>query len=157
MKENEERLIGICGLYCGTCPSYLAWKENDTEELEKRAAELKYSLEELCCNGCLSDNVMPLCEQCPHGFRDCAEEHKVTWCFECAEFPCSRLEDFKDVHVVHGISHHETVIEELQYMKQFGTKAWLEKMQRENSCPKCSKMLYWYRRDCPRCGTSVRR
>lgn len=156
MDHKDEKLIGICGLYCGTCPSYLAWKTNDIEVLHRRAEEYGYTVEQLCCEGCLSDNLMPLCEECPHGFRACAEEHGVTWCFECSAFPCARLESFKDVHVVGGISHHEHVVEELEYMRQHGTEAWLEKIERENRCPGCGTMLYWYLRRCLTCGANVR-
>ncbi|MEJ2738887.1 MAG: DUF3795 domain-containing protein [Dehalococcoidia bacterium] len=42
---------------------------------------------------------------------------KITWCFQCDEFPCTRLEDFLNIHIVNGISHHAHVIDNLQYMK----------------------------------------
>jgi hypothetical protein len=37
MKKDDWKLIGICGIYCGDCPSYLANQTNDFGELETRA------------------------------------------------------------------------------------------------------------------------
>jgi len=156
MEKDGQKLVGICGIYCGTCPSYLAPRENDVAELERRSKELGYTIEELRCDGCHSDKVMPSCVECRPGFRKCASEHGVTRCFECADFPCQRLEDFKHVHIVDGISHHEHLIEELQYIKDNGTDAWLEKMDGEGRCPQCGKLLYWFVRDCPDCHTHIK-
>jgi hypothetical protein len=151
MEKDAWKLVGICGIYCGSCPSYLAQQENDIAELEKRAAEMNLPVEEVRCDGCHSDRVMPTCVECRHGFRQCAREHGVTWCFECTDFPCQRLEDFKDVHVVDGISHHEHLIEELQYLKEHGMEYWLEKKDREGRCLRCGQRLYWFARICPEC------
>jgi hypothetical protein len=156
MEKDDWKLVGICGIYCGTCPSYLASRENDAAELERRSKEMGYTIEELHCDGCHSDKVMPSCIECRPGFRKCASEHGVTWCFECADFPCQRLEDFKNVHIVDGISHHEHLIEELQYIKDRGIESWLEKMGREGRCPRCGKRLYWFVRDCPDCHAFIK-
>ena len=34
-KEDLRKLVGICGIYCGTCPIYLAHRENDVECLDE--------------------------------------------------------------------------------------------------------------------------
>jgi hypothetical protein len=80
----------------------------------------------------------------------------VTWCFQCREFPCPRLWDFRDVHIVNGISHHAHVIEDLQYMKEHGMEQWVEEQERAGQCPNCGKRLYWFARECPTCHASVR-
>ena len=113
MEQDVSKLVGICGLYCGTCPSYLAYRKKDIEYMEKRSQEEGCSLDELRCDGCLSDNVSVHCKDCRHGFRACAADKQENWCFECDEFPCQRLKDFTGVHVVNGISHHEHVIDDL--------------------------------------------
>ena len=156
MEKDVWKLVGICGIYCGTCPSYLAQQQNDIAELEKRAGAMNFTVEETRCNGCHTDKVMPTCVECRHGFRKCAREHGVTWCFECVDFPCQRLEDFRHIHVENGISHHEHLIDELQYMKDNGMEAWLDKKDREGRCPSCGKLLYWFVRDCPDCNTHIK-
>jgi len=150
-KKRIKDLVGICGIYCGTCPKYLAPRGRDTAFLEKTSQESGLPLEKIRCDGCLSDNVYPSCRDCRHGFRRCAEEHGVTWCFQCLEFPCSRLRGFLPIHVVNGVSHHARLIEELEYLKAHGIEKWVEKQEKAGSCPACGKTLYWYARECPAC------
>ena len=156
MRQDASKLVGICGLYCGTCPSYLAYQENDVEEIERTSQRLGIPIEEVRCDGCLSGRVRPRCVDCKPGFRRCATEKKVTWCFQCPDFPCQRLRDFTNVHIVNGISHHAHVIDDLQYMKEHGIEQWLEKQDRAARCPQCGKKLYWFSRVCPGCHTNVR-
>ena len=155
MKESKDLLVGICGLYCGTCPRYLAYQDQDMDELQKMAASDKVPVETIRCDGCLSDNVYSDCRDCRHGFRRCAEEKKVTWCFQCGDFPCQRLEDFSKKHVVNGICHHKKVVENLQFMKDHGTGEWIKQQDKEAACPNCGKILYWYALKCPRCAAPV--
>lgn len=119
---------GICGLFCGTCPFFPA-----------------------DCDGCLSDRVHPDCADCRHGFRDCAAAHKVTRCFECTDFPCSRLEDFSKIHIVNGICHHTHVIEDLKFMGEQGVQAWVDQQTQMHTCPSCGKLIIWYEQKCPDC------
>jgi hypothetical protein len=156
MTEDIRKKVGICGLYCGTCPSYLAYQKNDVELLEKMSKERGISVEEMRCEGCLSDKLAPHCVDCRHGFRKCASEKQVTWCFECEDFPCQRLEDFRNVHIVNGISHHEHIIEENEYIKAHGLEKWVEKQDRAARCPGCGETLYWHDRQCGNCLKPIR-
>ena len=156
MKQDVQKLVGICGLYCGTCPNYLACRENDAEQLERISQKYGIPAEEIRCDGCLSDRVMSFCKECPHGFRQCTSQHKVTWCFECSDFPCQRLKDFTDIHIVDGISHHAKVIDDLQYMKEHGLEQWVEEQEKAGCCSQCGKRLYWFTRVCPDCHTRIR-
>jgi hypothetical protein len=156
MKKDATKLVAICGLYCGTCPSYLAYQENDVEEIQRTAQRLGIPVEEVHCEGCLSGRVRARCVECPIGFRKCAAEKKVTWCFQCPDFPCQRLSDFRNVHIVNGISHHAHVIDDLSYMKEHGIEQWIDKQEKSGSCPQCGKRLYWFSRVCPRCHIQIR-
>ena len=156
MNQDARQLAGICGLYCGTCPSYLAQQKNDIARLAEQSRLKGIPVEEVICNGCHSDRVAPRCVNCAAGFRQCATEKNVMWCFQCDEFPCQRLRDFRDVHVVNGISHHEHVIEDLQYMKEHGVEQWVEEQEKAGRCPQCGEMLYWFVRECPNCQTKIR-
>lgn len=152
MDGSLRNLLGICGLYCGDCPNYLAPRQGDFATLEALAAEKGVSPEDLPCDGCLSGQVSGECRVCGHGFRDCAQEHGVTWCLECGDFPCQRLEDFRHVHVKNGISHHATVIEDLRCICKSGARAWLARKSAEATCPACGRRRYWYDRACSACG-----
>jgi len=156
LKQDVRQLVGICGLYCGTCPRYLAYRENDVQQLHGISQETGVPIEEIRCDGCLSDKVFPICMECRHGFRQCAREKDVTWCFECRDFPCQRLMDFTDIHIVNGLSHHVDVIEDLQYMKEHGVEQWVQKKEKAGRCPKCGNRLYWFVRECSKCHARVR-
>jgi len=152
MKFEEARnLAGICGIFCGTCPIYVASREGDTEQLAKISREYNIPIAEVRCDGCLSGRVIGFCVDCRHGFRQCAREKQVTWCFECPDFPCQRLKNHTSVHIVNGISHHAGIIDALKYLKKYGIVAWVEKQERAGCCPECGKRLYWFTRVCPRC------
>ena len=53
MVNDINNLVGICGIYCGTCPHYLAYRKNDTVQLEKMSQEKSAPIENLRCDGCL--------------------------------------------------------------------------------------------------------
>ncbi len=156
-KEEKRRLVGICGIYCGTCPRYLAPRIQDDAYLKQTSRETGYSTEEIRCDGCLSEKVYPACIDCRAGFRRCAKEKNITWCFQCPDFPCQRLRDFLDIHIVNEISHHAKLIEELQAMKDQGIDAWIEKQEKAGRCRGCGKMLYWYDLQCSNCQNPIQR
>ena len=127
MKLSNET-VGICGLFCGTCQAFPQY-----------------------CDGCLSDRVAAPCVQCSHGFRDCAKEHQVTWCWECADFPCERLKQFSKEHIVNGICHHEHIIEDLNFMKTHGVENWVDKQVQAHTCQQCGSLIVWFEQECPNC------
>lgn len=127
MKLNDET-AAICGLFCGTCPSYPTR-----------------------CGGCLSSMVAPGCDTCGSGFRDCANAHKVTRCYECGEFPCARLEDFSHRHIVNGICHHEHIIADLCRMREIGVEDWVAEQAQAHTCATCGKLIPWFEHSCPGC------
>ena len=156
MEDPIRNRVGICGLYCGTCPYFLAPRIGDTDMMTRFSQEKGIPAEALRCDGCLSDRVSDHCVDCRHGFRECAAAHGVTWCFQCGDFPCERLEGFRDVHVVNGVSHHARVIEDLREIKGGGMDAWVEKQEADTRCPTCGRALYWFDPSCPDCNPDIR-
>ena len=68
MEQDVSKRVGICGLYCGTCPSYLAFRKYDIEYIERLAIAKGVYYDALRCDGCLSDKVAEHCTDCRHGF-----------------------------------------------------------------------------------------
>lgn len=156
MAREHEKLVGICGLFCGDCPYYLAVRLGDKEQLAALSRKTGLPIEDIQCDGCLSERVFRDCLECKHGFRACAEEHGVSWCFQCGEFPCKRLRSFSKEHVVNGICHHQRVIEDLAYLKAKGTEAWVASQEHRGDCPDCGRPGYWFTTECPACGARIR-
>jgi hypothetical protein len=134
-------LAGICGLYCGACTIYRASKDKDLTLLRMLAATRNIPFERLVCDGCLSSNSRQFVpsESRDCAFMKCAREKGVTWCFECVEFPCKRLEDF--IH--DGRAHHTAVIDNLKEMKSLGVDTWLMVQEKRWQCPDCGRKLHW--------------
>ena len=132
MNKYSTDIAGICGLFCGTCPSFP----------EK-------------CEGCLSNKVAAKCIECRYGFRACAKEKGVTRCYECSDFPCKRLDDFIPVHVVNGIVHHENVIEDLLLMKKIGVQNWVDKQVETHTCAACGEMILWHEAHTHKCRIGI--
>jgi len=156
-KASEERyLAGVCGLYCGACPVYLGHAEKDPaliEEIPKKffaAFDItpKYIID-TGCDGCLSSNPMPWCATCE--VRKCASDKGTTWCFECVDFPCKRLQALE-------MEFQRPLIRNLKEMKEKGVGKWLEAVGKRYECPKCGKKLHWYSFGvCSRCGKTPTR
>ena len=135
MKYNANEVTGICGLFCETCPTFA-----DGE-----------------CKGCLSDHVAERCLICRPGFRDCVKERGITRCSECNDFPCERLQKFRDCHVVNCISHHEHILDYVRAQREMGVEAWVEEQEKQHLCPECGTMLIWCERTCRGCGKKIER
>jgi len=138
---KTKELAGICGLYCGACSTYRAYKDKDCTLLKKLSVRSNVSVRRVVCDGCLSTNyrlyLPPESRDCD--FRKCVKERKVTWCFECAEFPCGRLDSFSR----DGRAHHTAVIDNLKEMKSLGVEEWLKVQEKRWQCPSCGKRLHW--------------
>ncbi len=130
MEYIANEVTGICGLFCETCPKFADGK----------------------CKGCLSDMVAEACVSCSPGFRECAKEHGIERCSECEDFPCDRLQKFKDCHVVNGISHHEFILEYVRDQREMGVEAWVKKQEELHTCPTCGTMTVWCEKYCRKCG-----
>ena len=84
---SDRNLMGVCGIYCGACLPYRAYKDNDKKLI--RYLENGLSMEQIRCEGCVSGDVSLTCAQCK--LRDCAKNKCLTFCFECNDMPCSMI------------------------------------------------------------------
>jgi hypothetical protein len=94
MIENErERLVAPCGIDCGVCEMHLA---GSRPELMEALVAKGVPREKLPCRGCrnIEGNCPVIAGRC--STFDCAEGQGVEFCFQCAEFPCSRLNPASD-------------------------------------------------------------
>lgn len=118
----DEKCASICGLFCGACPAF-------PDE----------------CHGCMSDFVRDVCKNCnKHGFLNCATKHNVLRCYECNEFPCTKLQEFSKTPVINGICNHANVVPDSMRMKKVGINQWIEEKIEEHKCPKCGELISWY-------------
>lgn len=93
------RVVGYCGIVCSDCPVFVATQKGDDVE-RKRVAEIfakeygrEYRLEDINCDGCVSDSsrIFWYCNECE--IRKCGRAKKVENCGFCVEYPCERLSE----------------------------------------------------------------
>ena len=76
--KKKSNLAAPCGLYCGACSIYIAYKRGDTALLEQMVSGVSQyigkalEVKDLACEGCLSEIVAIQCRDC--AIRDCAIE-----------------------------------------------------------------------------------
>jgi len=91
--ENTRVLTAPCGLDCFNCELQ---ENNITDEMRERVSPmLGIPLAEVQCRGCREQKGerlgLPLCET----YR-CATDRGIEFCFECDEFPCSKLQPARE-------------------------------------------------------------
>jgi len=99
--------ISVCGLNCAKC---------------------KLLAEDECkgCRGPLDQHWSPQCE-----FLSCARERGHSYCFECADFPCEKIQAF----AADGHEHHKLAVENLKAMKAKGIENWIAEQPKVMFCP----------------------
>lgn len=132
---------GYCGLYCGSCPQYLATKAGTAVELGLEA-----------CQGCKSDVVAAdWCAICAH--KECARDKGLDFCFECTDYPCPDLEDMRNAQ---EWPYHTEIYDYMATIKEQGKEAWLCQMKKRWSCPSCGTEATWWDLSCQDCGTPLK-
>ncbi|MCL1932417.1 MAG: DUF3795 domain-containing protein [Candidatus Azobacteroides sp.] len=118
---NKIELTAPCGLDCFNCPLY---EGNITEEYKKRSSEyLGIPLEDTPCRGCRGEKGHFRSAVGSHcATWDCVQEKRVTYCYECAGFPCKLL-----MPTQQGAQFpHNMKVYNLCRMRFLGVDKWIE-------------------------------
>ncbi len=92
----DKALMAPCGLYCGTCGVYIATR--DQNEKFKTVMGNLYGTkpEETECLGCMqqepAEKLYGFCMQCE--IRNCVQSKGFYSCHQCADWPCSLIDNF---------------------------------------------------------------
>jgi hypothetical protein len=147
MKNDIFKPDGYCGLYCASCPAYLATKDGTQEKFSKESG---IPIEQSTCYGCKTGKNPQWCLVC--GLKSCAQEKGYEFCFQCDNYPCNELETFKnDVKY----PYHSEIFDYMKIIKNEGKNSWLEKMKIRWSCPDCKTESSWFRLKCSNCGQDL--
>jgi len=142
----EFRYDAYCGLYCGACGVLIA---NERDKLEQLAKAWEVEPEKLECHGCKSETSSSFCVSC--NIRSCAESKEIDFCFQCEQFPCTRLVEFKN----DKYTHHSIILRNLAFIRDKGVGEWLEEQRIRWSCPSCGERFSWYDEICKKCGRKL--
>ncbi len=131
----EEQLIAPCGMNCAVCSAYLALKF----DLKKKGFGRTY------CSGCL-----PRGKNCAFMKKSCSllGQGLVRFCFHCPDFPCRRL---KTLDKRYRTFYHMSEIENLNFLKERGVEAFLEKEKAKWRCTRCGGVICCHNGLCYNC------
>jgi hypothetical protein len=153
--ETHPEHVAPCGLYCGVCRIYQATQENDRALLERLAKVFARRLpemacmpaDELLCDGCLSPRKSVFCREC--SIRECTQRKGFQGCHECADFPCSFVDEFP---IPVG---KKVILRAIPYWRTHGTEQWISAEEKRYRCPECEQRLFRGAKQCRHCKSPV--
>jgi hypothetical protein len=129
-------MIAPCGMNCGICLANLRDKN--------------------ICYGCWNEdeNKRNHCSKC--SIRNCKllEETNSKFCYECTNFPCTRL---KQLDKRYRLKYKMSMIENLQYIKESGLENFEKKEAIRWKCVTCGGMICVHRGICLKCNDQKNR
>lgn len=132
IKETFEWNIAVCGLNCAKCPIYQAHHSHDIKFQRRISRSIlgdnsKHPSETIKCDGCRGAPELHWSPECT--FKPCAAEKGHTYCFECDNFPCTKLVSFAK-----SIPHHKRTIENMKRMREVGLERWIQEQREKGQC-----------------------
>lgn len=143
----RKELAAPCGLYCGVCGIYIAHRDKNDKFKERLATVYNVPVEQIRCQGCLSDDVFVYCQVCP--IKSCTEEKGLEGCHQCDDFPCSLIDDFP---LPVG---KKVILRSIPAWRELGTRRWMEEEEKRYHCPNCGYLLFRGVKRCRNCKESV--
>jgi hypothetical protein len=133
MINLNQELIAPCGMNCGICSSYLAYKNN------KRGKGFPN------CIGCRARN-----KQCAFLKKRCKDELKllkgeIQFCFECNCYPCDVLTGLDNRY---RQRFKMSMIDNLNEIKEKGLNNFLTNQEVKYKCKKCSNLISVHSKKC---------
>ena len=150
MKINPN-FLSPCGLYCGVCGVYYATRDNNDKFLqrlldmyaEKIPGLESLTIDDLRCDGCLSDNPGFFCIAC--AIKDCTREKGYAGCHECEEFPCNLIDNFP---MPVG---KKVIMRAIPTWRDLGTRDWVRAEEARYICPECGHQIFRGAKRCNKC------
>jgi hypothetical protein len=121
MKRNEMSLVAPCGINCGDCEAYLA---KDNPALMDKLLAGGFKKERLPCSGCrvVEGQCMAIDGTCET--YACIVGRGFEFCFECPDFPCTKLNPAADRA---NVLPHNTKVFNLCFIQRQGLVKFKEK------------------------------
>jgi hypothetical protein len=136
MTNLSQELIAPCGMNCGICSSYLAYKNNIRGKGFPN------------CIGCRARN-----KKCAFLKKRCKDDLKllkgeIQFCYECNCYPCD---------VLTGLDYRYrqrfdmSMIDNLNEIKNKGINYFIKNQHKKYKCPKCGNLISVHSKKCFNC------
>ena len=149
----NRNLVGRCGLYCGACTIYRAYKDGG-EYLKGRAERFKCPPEKVRCEGCMA--LTPECWGNDCKIVQCLRGKGLDFCYECSQYESNRCEKFGKLaadYLEDGVDLRAN----LERIRKGEVDKWLHESEAKFRCPECGKPLSVGARKskCYHCGADL--
>jgi len=150
----HKSLVGRCGLYCGACGIYRAYKD-DGEYLERLARHFNCPPEKVRCEGC-----MALTSEC-WGYDcrivQCLRDKGLELCYQCGQYESGDCEKFEKLAKPYLEEDGVDLRANLGRIRRGEVEEWLRESEEKYKCPACGKPLSVgaIRKKCYHCGTDL--
>ena len=147
----DPNLIGRCGLYCGACSIYRAYKDG-REYQETIAARFDCQPEQVRCDGC-----QVLTEDCwGNGCKivACLRSHGYKSCYECPAFTnetCAKYADLANAYAKRGVNPAAN----LRAIQRGQADEWLDAQEQHWRCTSCQRPISVWDDACRWCGETA--
>ncbi|MEM2983474.1 MAG: DUF3795 domain-containing protein [Candidatus Bathyarchaeia archaeon] len=153
--------LSPCGLYCGVCAIYIAYRDNNQKFKERLVNLYKggvpgkgilpesemLTIDDIRCRGCLSEERFIYCRRCK--IRQCTQEKGYRGCHECDQFPCEHIENFP---MTVG---KRVILRAIPHWRKVGTERWIQDEETRYICPECGNKVFRGALKCNKCKTEL--
>lgn len=136
MNEIREEFIAPCGMNCRLCMA----NQREIKQCKGCRSESDIKYRTKGCSSCIIKN-------CP-----VIQSNKSGFCFECGKFPCRRL---KQLDKRYRTKYHMSMIENLEYIKQYGINGFLQNEELRWTCKECGNIVCVHKFICLACKTPI--
>lgn len=148
-------LVGRCGLYCGVCRIYRAYRDSPRLQT-KLAEEFDCAPEEVKCEGCQKLKETGWDKEKYWGancrIAKCLERKHIDFCYDCAEFAfCGKFDKFAKICLRVGIDLRVN----LEQIRGGDVNGWLIREMEKWKCVQCSRPISADLDNCHWCGSDL--
>jgi tetratricopeptide (TPR) repeat protein len=153
---KRHALAGRCGVYCGSCGLYRAYKDGG-EYMKLVGESLRIPLEKIRCEGCHALTLRCLGARCR--IVHCLNSRRFEYCFECPEYKQHSCEEYEKKSELLEARAGIDMRGNLERIKRGEIETWLNESEEKFRCSWCKKplpALAWnFNRRCYHCGCLV--
>jgi len=144
-------LVGRCGLYCGACGIYRAYKDGGIL-LEQTAQHFGIKPEVVRCEGC--QVLTPQCWGSDCQIVQCLVAKRLDFCNQCEEYAAGGCEKFAELaqrYARRGVDLRAN----LGMIAAGQVEEWLAEQEERWRCPTCARPVSCYEDECHWCGATL--
>lgn len=152
MVNND--LVGRCGLYCGACSIYRAYKDGG-EYLKRLAEHFKCPIEKVKCEGCMA--LTPECWGYDCRIVQCLRNKGLQFCYQCSEYENGTCEKFEKLARPYLEEDGVDLRANLERIRRGEIEEWLRESEEKHRFPACGKLLPVdaTKKKCYHCGADL--